>query len=227
MVEEAPVALAELHLSLRVLCSPLQGLLTLGAAAPKSLLKLSQIRRRDENVLGIGEGAPLLDLLGTLDVDVQQTDLPLLPDGLYSGLRRPVDVAVHMRKLDELVGLLRLPLHGLQVGEVVVHAIRLPGPRCAGGVGDGEAKEPGQRLLDPFYDGALAHARRPNDDERAQALHREHGLGRLGRRFLRCCLGWCRSLRCSRGWRHCLRRCRNCGSGQAGKASRGRHRLRL
>eukprot|EP00632_Arachnochrysis_sp_CCMP2950_P016842 CAMPEP_0185701548 /NCGR_PEP_ID=MMETSP1164-20130828/9700_1 /TAXON_ID=1104430 /ORGANISM="Chrysoreinhardia sp, Strain CCMP2950" /LENGTH=322 /DNA_ID=CAMNT_0028368617 /DNA_START=196 /DNA_END=1162 /DNA_ORIENTATION=+ len=138
--------------------------LGLGAAAAQALLEDVERRRFHPQVIRL-ERRRRLDLAHALDVDVEDADATLLLHGLDGRFRGAVVVPVHVRRLDEAAALY-LGLHRLDLGEVVVHAIRLPRTRVARRV---RHREPERRRL-PLHQlpdqRALARARASGNDER-------------------------------------------------------------
>mmetsp|Transcript_16768 Transcript_16768/g.50012 ORF Transcript_16768/g.50012 Transcript_16768/m.50012 type:complete len:219 (-) Transcript_16768:53-709(-) len=121
-----------------------------------------------------------LDEPDALHVDIQDADAARLSDLLDGGARGAVEVAVHVRVLEEVPRLHHL-LHRAQLCEVVRNTVLLSRPRRAGGVGDTEAEGAGEVLHEPRNQRPLAHARRPSHHQRAHGHGLERGAaGRSG-----------------------------------------------
>src|SRR5882672_1500403 len=143
----------------------LDRLLRILSAPPQALLELAEDRRRrkNEDAHRIGEG--LADLPGALPVDLEH-DVEIPGARLLDpSLRRPVAVAVHFRRLQEIAAL-EHRVEGLAVDEMVFAAVLLAGTRGPRRVRDRE-REPlvlGER---GFHQRGLARARGGGDDEQA------------------------------------------------------------
>mmetsp|Transcript_13027 Transcript_13027/g.29000 ORF Transcript_13027/g.29000 Transcript_13027/m.29000 type:complete len:267 (+) Transcript_13027:419-1219(+) len=126
---------------------------------------------------------------------------------------------MHVRKLEEVVGLFNLFLHRLQGDKVIGRPIHFAGSRRPRGMRHREAEAPGQGGLQPRNEGAFAHTGRPDDDEGRQGRRRRHKcwvllLGRYNLPVHRS-----RRLAVHRRRRYC----RHCRGWQTGKATRARH----
>lgn len=110
--------LGRLDLLDRVLQTKLDALLGVRSAATETAFQLLVGGGLDKHEVRLHAG--LHHLLHALDIDIQNADL-LLVHHLHDAVERgSVDVAVHVRVLDEL-SLGNLLLHGGLVNEVIVH----------------------------------------------------------------------------------------------------------
>ncbi len=153
---------APLHLHLRVAVAPLQLGRRLGAATGQARLAILGRWRRDEDAQRLGD--QLLDLLGALDVDLQDRVTPGAQRGFDLVARRARPIPVHLARLQQSpIALEPLELGG--VHELVVDALDLAFARPARLVGHHEVAL-GLRglLLEPANDRVLAHARGSRDD---------------------------------------------------------------
>ena len=110
-------------------------LLAILTATMEALLENRQARRQNEDGLGLRQ--LVADLAGSLPVDVQKHIDPLIQTAFYGLAGGAIVVAKYLGPFEEgTPGYLGLEF--LLVHKVVMHAIFLPRPHGAGGVGDGE-----------------------------------------------------------------------------------------
>mmetsp|Transcript_36163 Transcript_36163/g.78916 ORF Transcript_36163/g.78916 Transcript_36163/m.78916 type:complete len:283 (-) Transcript_36163:223-1071(-) len=182
LVVEEPGLVRARHLPGGVLEALLDGLLLLGPAAAQTLLELLHGGGHHEHEGGRQRARPHRPR--PLHVDVQHARLALGGHGLHRREAGAVDVAVHLRVLQELT-LRDLLLHLVHLGEVIVHAVLLPWARRASGVAHREAEAVGKVRHQPVDERALAHPGGPAHDNRRRGwlgqilLHRGRSLCHL------------------------------------------------
>ena len=134
------------------------------AAAVQPLAQFFPTRRQDEDQDRVRKQP--LDLQCALPVDLERHVVAVGDVGGDLGLRRAVEIAVHLRPLEEVAALDHAP-ERRHVDEVVLAAVLLAGARAAGRVRDAEAVAVGVLGEEALEEGGLAGARGAGDDDGA------------------------------------------------------------
>ena len=167
MVEKAGF-IASIKFALRVFEALQNLILRLRPTSAQPALELLETRRRDEDVMA--REVDLAALPTALHINIKDANFARLLHSLDGGDAGAVEVAVHLRMLQETVEQ-NVCRHLVRAHKVVMHAVHLALPWLSRRMTHAEPERVGELLLEHLDQRSLADTGRARDDERLRACH--------------------------------------------------------
>lgn len=160
--------IASIKFALRVFEALQNLILRLRPTSAQPALELLETRRRDEDVMA--REVDLAALPAALHINIKDANFARLLHSLDGGDAGAVEVAVHLRMLQETVEQ-NVRRHLVRAHKVVMHAVHLALPWLSRRMTHAEPERVGELLLEHLDQRSLADTGRARDDERLRACH--------------------------------------------------------